>query len=48
MRHRNRYQLPKEETRNIEFKLHSNYIKNLDPNDITEQDLKKLIKLTSK
>lgn len=48
MRHRNRYQLPKEETRNIELKLHSNYIKNLDPNDITEQDLKKLQKLTSK
>ena len=47
IRHKNRYHIPREETRQDEFKVYANYITNLDPNDISPEQLKKLQKLTS-
>lgn len=48
MRHRNRYHLPREETNKQSFKNYATEFLNLDINTITDKEIKKLKKLTSK
>lgn len=48
IRHRNRYHIPKEETNKESFKNYATEFLKLDINTITDKDLKKLNKLTSK
>lgn len=48
IRHRNRYHIPREETIKDDFKNYATDFIKLDVNSITEQDLKKFQKLTSK
>lgn len=48
IRHRNRYHIPREETNKESFKNYVTEFSNLDINKITDKEIKKLQKLTSK